>query len=139
MRWTFCFLVRINTITSLQALASNHWKAVSCLSLSSSIWVGTADMLSEVSAPCRDTHHYHHHFPLPPSLSVCLCLSRFVSSNMLPLVDGTAVAQLTHNSGWGEGGQHGSTGRQGGTAPISTLQFTDFQKRKVERCKHRGH
>lgn len=123
------------------SLTSNHRKAVSCLSLSDANWVGTADMLSEVSAPHGDTHHYHHHLPLPPSLSVCLCLSHFVSSSMLPSVDGAAVPLLTHNTGSGEK-QYGPAS-QGSIAVVASCQSgisdkhlkkeTQREKREKER------
>lgn len=69
---------------SAQALTSNRWKELSALPLSSCIWVGAPDMLSEVSAPHGDRHH-HHRLPLPPPcLTVPLCLELCV----FPSVDG---------------------------------------------------
>lgn len=121
----------------------SHWRAVSFLSLSSGIWVGAADMLSEVSTPHGDTHHYHHHLPLPPSLSVCLALS--LAACCPQLMERQSHCWLITQD---EGEQY-SPVSQGGTAVVASCQSGSSEPpegalesrhrgKKLEGDKHKG-
>lgn len=125
-------------ITTRQAPKSSHWKAVSSLPLSGGIWVGAADMLSEVSAPHGDTHHYHHRLPPPPSQSVCLsvCLALSWAVCFPRLMERQSHCWLTT---LGEGGN--SSKNQGSILPIRKLRNTQRStwKQKTESLKRDKH